>query len=150
MLRLGATLERIPVAHKIEIGSWLIGKLGAAAPDSRVLWAIGRIGARQPFHGGAEAVVPIETATAWLEKLLALDWKRAEGAAFAAAHLARMTGDRSRDLPEAARARVIARLEAHRAAPSWIAMVREAVALDEAGARQAFGEALPPGLKLLA
>ena len=150
MLRLGATLERIPVAHKIEIGQWLLGKLDAATPDPRVLWAIGRIGARQPFHGGAEGAVPAEVAGDWLDKLLALDWKRADGAAFASAHLARMTGDRSRDLPDALRERVIARLEAYHAAPSWVAMVREAVALDEAAERHVFGEALPPGLKLIA
>jgi hypothetical protein len=41
-------------------------------------------------------------------------------------------------------------LQAARAAPSWAAMVREASVLEEADQRRVFGEALPPGLVLLA
>ncbi|WP_436297270.1 hypothetical protein [Variovorax sp. LjRoot175] len=43
----------------------------------------------------------------------------------------------------------MARLEAHRAPLAWIARVRDVVPLDEAGERGVFGEALPPGLKLI-
>ena len=156
MVRMGASLERIPVDHKVEIGDWLIQHLkqpGAAAnPQARdtwTLWAIGRIGARAPLYGSAHGVVPAEAAGAWLDALLALDWKRIDGAAAAAANLARLCGDRARDLPPGARERVIARLEAVRAPPSWIARVRDVVPLDEAGERGVFGEALPPGLKLI-
>ena len=101
-------------------------------------------------YGSAHGVVPADAATAWLDALLALDWKRMEGAAAAAANLARLSGDRARDLSPDVRERVITRLEAHRAAPAWIARVREVVPLDEAGERGVFGEALPPGLKLIA
>ena len=156
MVRMGASLERIPVDHKVEIGDWLVQHLkqpGAAANpqarDSWTLWAIGRIGARAPLYGSAHGVVPAEAAGAWLDALLALDWKRIDGAAAAAANLARLCGDRARDLPPGARERVIARLEAVRAPPSWIARVRDVVPLDEAGERGVFGEALPPGLKLI-
>ncbi len=156
MVRMGASLERIPVDHKVEIGDWLVEHLrqpGAAAnPQARdnwTLWAIGRIGARAPLYGSAHGVVPAEAAGAWLDALLALDRKRFEGAAAAAANLARLCGDRARDLPLEARERVIARLEALRAAPSWISRVRDVVPLDEAGERGVFGEALPPGLKLI-
>ena len=156
MVRMGASLERIPVDHKVEIGDWLVQHLkqpGAAANpqarDSWTLWAIGRIGARAPLYGSAHGVVPAEAAGAWLDALLALDWKRIDGAAAAAANLARLCGDRARDLPPGARERVIARLEAVRAPPSWVARVRDVVPLDEAGERGVFGEALPPGLKLI-
>ena len=97
----------------------------------------------------AHGVVPVEAALAWLDALLALDWKRHDGAAAAAATLARLSGDRARDLPPDARERVAARLEALRAPPAWIARVREVVPLDEAGERELFGEALPPGLRLI-
>ena len=102
------------------------------------------------LYGSAHGVVPADAATAWLDALLALDWKRVEGAAAAAANLARLSGDRARDLTLDVRERVITRLEAHRAAPAWIARVREVVTLDEAGERGVFGEALQPGLKLIA
>ena len=36
-----------------------------------------------------------------------------------------------------------------RAPQSWITMVRETVALDDADRRRSFGESLPPGLKLI-
>jgi molecular chaperone DnaK (HSP70) len=156
MVRLGASLERIAAEHKVEIGDWLVERLrqpgagaNTSARDAWTLWAVGRIGARAPLYGSAHGVVPVDAATAWLEALLALDWKRVEGAAAAAANLARMSGDRARDLPREARERVIARLEAHRAPPAWIARVRDVGALDEAGERGVFGEALPPGLKLI-
>jgi molecular chaperone DnaK (HSP70) len=156
MVRLGASLERIAVEHKVEIGDWLVERLrqpaagaNAQTSDSWTLWAVGRIGARAPLYGSAHGVVPADAATAWLDALLALDWKRAEGAAAAAANLARMSGDRARDLSLEARERVIARLEAHRAPPAWITRVHDVVPLDEAGERGVFGEALPPGLKLI-
>ena len=156
MVRMGASLERIPVDHKVEIGDWLVEQLGrpiapakAHAGHGWTPWAIGRIGARAPLYGSAHGVVPAESAGRWLDALLALEWKRVEGAAAAAANLARLSGDRARDLPLETRQHVIARLEAFRAPPGWIARVREVVPLDEAGERSVFGEALPPGLRLI-
>ena len=161
MLRLGASLERIPVDYKVEIGAWLLGRLQKslasaakgrpvdAASNARTLWALGRIGARQPLYGHTHDVVPAETASAWTETLLALDWKRLEPAAFAATHLARMTDDRTRDLPLALRERIMARLQSSHAPPVWVEMVRHKIDLDEATERRLLGESLPPGLKLI-
>ena len=121
-----------------------------ASQASGYLWALARIGARQPFHGNAHDVVPPDVAAGWLATLLALDWKRVEPAAFAAAHIARLTGDRARDLPLELREQLIRRLKASAAPASWIAMVEQVVQLDEADERRLLGEALPPGLKLIA
>ncbi|WP_219134553.1 Hsp70 family protein [Janthinobacterium sp. UMAB-60] len=154
MLRLGASLERIPGAYKAEVGAWLIKRLQKAdkkgeAADTNTLWALARVGARQPFHGSAHEVVDSATVAEWLTMLLALDWKKTEPAAFAAAHLARMTGDRSRDIADDLRATVLARLKAVGAPPLWQAMVSEVTQLDEAVTRRMLGEALPQGLKLI-
>src|SRR5450830_1806704 len=154
MLRLGASLERIPGAYKAEVGAWLIKRLQKAskkgeAADTNTLWALARVGARQPFHGSAHEVVDSATVSDWLQVLQALDWKKVEPAAFAAAHLARMTGDRSRDIGDALRSTVIARLTAVGAPAAWVTMVREVAQLDEAGTKRILGEALPPGLKLV-
>jgi molecular chaperone DnaK (HSP70) len=149
MLRLGASLERIPPDFKVEIGAWLLGRLGKAS-DALTLWALGRIGARQPFYGNLDDLVPADVVATWLDAILALDWRRIEPAGFAAAYLARMTGDRARDLPLALREAIAARLHQVGAPAIWIRMVEELVELDEATERRVLGETLPPGLKLIA
>lgn len=160
MLRVGASLERIPSAYKAEIGEWLLGQIEAipsagkldaraGARYGRYLWALGRVGARQSFQSSAHEVAPPEVAESWLAKLLQLDWRKVEPAGFAAAHIARMTGDRSRDIGEEVRADVLRRLAASGTPPMWSAMVREMVELDQAVETRLLGDALPPGLKLL-
>jgi molecular chaperone DnaK (HSP70) len=165
MLRLGASLERIPGNYKAEIGAWMLGQLervsnakpgskaAGSKPDAaqaRFLWGLSRVGARQSFYGSAHDVVPAETVEQWLATIMTLDWKKVEPAGFAAAHLARMTGDRSRDINEELRAEILRRLSAAGAPAHWMAMVREVVQLDQAEEKRMFGESLPPGLKLIA
>ncbi|REG58149.1 molecular chaperone DnaK (HSP70) [Paraburkholderia sp. BL6669N2] len=149
MVRLSASLERIPVERKIELGESVLTRLKKPAENHQSWWAVGRIGARRPFYGSAHSVVPPETAGAWLNAILALDWKKVDPAAFAAAQIARLTGDRSRDLPEDLRLAVVRRLEAANAPRAWITMVSESVELDNADEGRVFGESLPAGLKLI-
>lgn len=149
MVRLAATLERVPVMHRIEVGNWLLERLQRPGEKPHTWWALGRVGARESMYGSAHNVVAPEIAARWLAAVLALDWKAVEPAAFAAAQIARLTGDRARDLPQALRDEVARRLTAIRAPQSWITMVRETVRLDEADQRRNFGESLPPGLKLI-
>ena len=94
-------------------------------------------------------VLSPRVAEGWLHEILKSDWTKIATAPFAAVQLARLSGDRARDVSDAARAEVIARLEKMNARPTWIAMVREAIALDDAQRSEAFGEALPPGLRLV-
>jgi molecular chaperone DnaK (HSP70) len=152
MLRLGASLERIPGSYKAEIGAWMLGRLESAdkAAQARFLWGLSRVGARQPFHGSAHDVVATEVVEQWLAAILKLDWKKVEPAGYAAAHLARMTGDRSRDIDAPLREEVLRRLAAAGAPANWRAMVREVVQLDQADEKRMLGDALPPGLKLIA
>lgn len=172
MLRLGASLERIPGNYKAEIGAWMLDQLqkasksaaraaanktrtGAAdlaraeATQGRFLWGLSRVGARQPFHGSAHDVVETAVVEQWLDAVLQLDWKKVEPAGFAASHLARMTGDRSRDINDTLRAHVLRRLSAVGAPANWSAMVRDVVQLDLADEKRMLGDALPPGLKLI-
>ena len=50
---------------------------------------------------------------------------------------------------DALRDSVVRRLAASRAPESWIALVRDGGRLDDADQRRSFGEALPPGLRLI-
>ena len=149
MLRLLASLERLPSEHKIEVGDWLLARLRKGSEKPLGWWALGRIGARQPLYGSAHQVVPPEVAGRWLEALLALNWKKVEPAAFAATQIARLTGDRSRDVPADMRERALARLSTASALASWIDQVTKVVELDRADQGRAFGESLPAGLRLV-
>jgi molecular chaperone DnaK (HSP70) len=150
MLRLSASLERIPVGRKIELGESVLTRLKKPAENHQSWWAVGRIGARRPFYGSAHSVVPPEIAAQWLNAILALDWKKVDPAAFAAVQIARLTGDRSRDLADDVRHAVVRRLETSNAPRAWITMVSENVELDNADEGRVFGESLPAGLKLIA
>jgi len=149
MLRLAAVLEAVPVMHRIEVGKWLLERLRRPAERAQACWALGRVGARASLFGSAHQVVPADIAGDWLAELLAMDWKAVAPAGFAAAQIARLSGDRSRDLPAGLREEVARRLTAIRAPQAWITMLHEVVRPDEAENRLSFGEALPPGLRLI-
>jgi molecular chaperone DnaK (HSP70) len=149
MVQLAASLERLPVERKVEVVEWLLERLRKPAENLQTWRAVGRIGARTPFYGSAHNVVPPEVAGQWLERILALDWEKVGPAAFAAVLVARLTGDRARDLPDAMRGRVIARLQAQKTSRNWVAMLSEVIELDDADEQRVFGDSLPPGLKLI-
>jgi molecular chaperone DnaK (HSP70) len=139
MVRLLGALERLPVATKMEAGEWLLDKLAANQPG--VPWALGRLGARVPVAGAAQNVVPPEIAARWLEALLA---KMAmPEVPFAVAQIARLSGDRARDLDEDLRKRAAAALAR---TPEWARAILEVEELGEKDEQRVFGESLPLGL----
>jgi hypothetical protein len=147
MVRLLGALERLDVATKIEAGGWLLHRLESGQPQG-ALWALGRLGARVPIAGAAHHAVPPEVASAWVEKLLTLDFKQHDDAAFAVAQIARMSGDRARDLDEPLRLRAAERLERAGAHPDQARSIREPHGLSEREEQRVFGESLPLGLHL--
>ncbi len=149
MVRLAASLERLPIHRKAEVGDWLLDRLQKKTESHQTWWAVGRLGARVPFYGSVHNTVPTEVAAEWLERVLALDWRSVPSAPFAATMLSRMSGDRERDLDQDVRARVLQRLRTTKAPPSWIRMVCEITELEKADEKRVFGESLPPGLRLI-
>jgi molecular chaperone DnaK (HSP70) len=149
MVQLVASLERLPIDTKIQVGNWLLERLEKKGEPLTSWWALGRIGARVLFHRSAHNVIPPEVAQSWLQRLLKEDWKKNQQIAFAAVMLSRMSGDRSRDLEPQERDRVIAKLQDARAPALWLELVSEARELNEAETQLIFGEKLPSGLKLI-
>jgi hypothetical protein len=147
MVRLLGALERLTPAAKVEAGSWLVERLRAGAAPG-VAWALGRLGARVPLAGAAHQAVPPEIAAEWLELLLGLDLRTNSEAPFAIAQLARLSGDRARDLDEDLRSRAATSLEQARAPAEWARGIREIRELGEKDEQRVFGEALPLGLHL--
>lgn len=149
MVRLAAALERLPVADKIQLGAWLLKRLAKPGEPEQSWWALGRIGSRVPFHGNNHDVIPAVTAAEWLQQLLKIDWRQQVHAGFAATLLARRCDDRVRDIDEALRQEVMDKLKQAKAPALWQEMVAECKQLDENQEKQIFGEALPPGLRLI-
>lgn len=149
MVRLAAVLERLPVEKKIELGGWLLKRLQKSGESNQTWWAVGRIGARTLFHGGSHNVISPAITSQWLQQVMKADWKKVPQAGFAATLIARMSGDRTRDIDEKMRQQIIEKLKLAKAPSSWVEMVETLKELDAAEEKQVFGEALPPGLKLV-
>jgi len=149
LVRLVAGLERLPAERKVEVGKWLLAAGRKATESPQRWWALGRLGARVSFYGSAHDVVPQTVAREWLEQVLALDWPAVDPAAFAATQLARLSGDRERDLDAEIRRRVVERLRKEKSPAKWVSMVEQVTELDSADETRVFGESLPPGLRLV-
>ena len=148
--RLLGSFELLASNSKIELGGMLLDLLPkpkVEATRPAILWALGRLGARQPVYGPLNMVVPAETAAAWLKRLLELD-DDDPMAFLAVMQTARRTGDRYRDAPEKLRARVLDWLGRHEAPAHFAQLVREVGQLDVEEQGLVFGEALPKGLRI--
>lgn len=148
MTRTAASLEHLAPADKSTLGQWIAARLRhpetAGGPWA---WALGRLGARVPLYGSGHKTVPSELAAQWISLLLDLGLDRIDNAAFCAAQLARLTGDRTRDIDSATRNRLIDSLRALNAPPAWARMVAEVTELEAADQARALGDTLPIGLQ---
>ena len=149
MARAAASLEHISPGSKEEFGGWVAERLSNTehAPGPWP-WVLGRLGARAPVHGSGHKTVGAAEAAAWLELLLGRGLGQVDGAAFAAVQLARLTGDRTRDLEEDLRLRTLEALKAAGAPESWQRMATEVAALAADDEARALGDTLPIGLEL--
>ena len=152
MIRTLANMERLQPSAKIKLGDELIRRLQEDTNPANAplyFWALGRIGSRVPLYGPLNCVVPAQRAGQWIETMLSLTWPP-EKAAFPMAQLGRRTGDRSRDIDEALRDALLARLRDTAGAERSARLVESVVALEAREERVALGDTLPAGLRLAA
>ena len=149
MLRLFAAMEAVPWQYRQEMGQWMLQRLKREDESVQTWWAIGRLAGRQPLAANAHLVMPPEAAQEFLDATLAQDWRKNDTAMFAAVQMARMTGDRARDLPDGLRTQVLEKMQASGAPPRWVAMVEQVVQMDAEDQKRSLGDSLPPGLVLL-
>ena len=149
MLRLFAAMEAVPWQYRQEMGQWMLQRLKRADETVQTWWAIGRLAARQSLAANAHLVMPPDAAQEFLNATLAQDWRKNETAMFAAVQMARMTGDRARDLPDTVRAQVLEKMRSSGAPERWLAMVEKVVQMEAEDQKRSLGDSLPPGLVLL-
>ncbi|MCA9080076.1 MAG: molecular chaperone DnaK, partial [Planctomycetaceae bacterium] len=148
--RMLGSLELLPSSLKVDLGEMALTLLQEdefATIHSALIWAVGRIGARVPFYGPLNCVVPSDRVRDWIQRLLKQGDVGSTGH-FAVMQLARLTGDRYRDLSDAARTESARWLEQHAAAEHLTKLVLEGGELAGEESSQLFGESLPTGLRL--
>ena len=147
MLRAAAAMEHLPSEEKKWLGDLICARLEEQRPAGGPwAWSLGRLGARAPLYGSAHNVIPPTQILPWIDLLIGLE--KLDGSTFALAQLGRRTGDRARDLDEAARNRVISTLRARASAEPLIHSLEEPAAFKAADEARAFGDSLPIGLQL--
>jgi hypothetical protein len=147
MLELASALERLPPSRRADLGRWILERTWTSR-DPRLWTALGRVGSRVPTYASAHHVVPASVVEKWIDHLLREKWSEVPTAARAAAHLARFTGDRTRDVSEALRREVARRITDAGGSAEWARSLTEIVTVAEAERAEFFGESLPVGLVL--
>jgi hypothetical protein len=146
-LRTAAALELIDIAMKVKLGNAIIARAAKHVLLPAELWALGRLGARHLFHGGADNVVPRDTACGWLDQLLACHG-RSDAWLFAVGQIARKTDHREINLPQAFIDKLLTVIEESEGAASIKSLLTGAAPLTQNEQNMVFGEQLPAGLML--
>lgn len=147
-LLLLASLEHLPPALRVELGDEMLARIEEEPSNKGFTWALGRLGARVPFYGPLNCVVPAEAAMRWAASLLTLPELSAHVAA-AVSQLAARTDDPLRDVEPGFREEAARRLEEAGASEEALEALRTHVPRSRAAAVRIFGESLPEGLRLL-
>ncbi|MFQ5584079.1 MAG: Hsp70 family protein [Calditrichia bacterium] len=142
-----SNFERLSPEAKIELGRLLLQKIRNSKPKNQELWTIGRLGARIPIYGPLDRLIPSEEVMGWIHALLSLPIEINDAYAHTLVQLSRLTGDRTRDIPEELRNAVAERLKQLQKSDYFIELLLN----PESASRKeeqdwAFGESLPAGL----
>lgn len=156
VLRLVGSLERIPVEEKVKIAGRIVKMIHnkEASLTEHHLWTLGRLTTRVPLYAGAQSVIPGKHIEEWFSLLSKEPWSKgtpsiARRLCTIFAHAARVTGDRSRDLNDEARANVGRQLLLSGARPEERALLDSPLEVTQEERESLFGEALPSGLRLV-
>ncbi len=141
--------ERLEGRLKSELGEVVVDDVLRAKAAPQQIWALARLGAREPLYGPLNCVVPAAVVAGWVDRLLAAsDWPHPELLAFALVQIARVVDDRERDLDETVRDRLATRLSDSPGGTRSRTLLHEAVPLDRAETGRLLDESLPAGLRV--
>jgi len=142
MWRTASSLELLPIGVKTELGDALIKRIKTGDFKESEFWCLSRLGARKLFYGPINLVVPPATVARWVTAIQNLP-----AAGDALASMARRTGDPTRDLPDASRDAIRAKLGMLPHSDRLLAVL-DGDEEDDQTLGRIFGEELPSGLVL--
>ena len=137
--------------EKIELGETALKELQRKKNEKlrpALLWAMGRLGSRQPAYGPLNTAIPVSRVEPWIESLIAIDPPE-PALPLTIVQLGRKTGDRYRDLPDAVRSRAANYLESKAAPEHFVTLLTEGGNLDRDEEAAVFGDSLPLGIRLV-
>ena len=140
-----ANFERLPVETKVALGRLLLENIRNVKPKPQELWAISRLGARVPFYGPLDRVIPAKEVADWLESLCSSGLQPSAELGQAIVQLARRTGDRERDLPQQDLERALQWLERLSDAQRFIKPLRNVLARHRSTGTELDFWRIPPG-----
>lgn len=149
--RLIASLERLSVTEKVDLGEIALRECQRQKNVKirpALLWALGRLGSRQPAYGPLNTAVPARQVESWIDSLIACDF--AEPAVpLTLVQLGRVTGDRYRDVEESTRSNAADFVQSKGAPEHFETLLREGGQLDRDEETAVFGDSLPLGIRLV-
>ncbi len=143
-----ANLERLDVERKVALGQQALKLLPRSRFQKDLLWVLGRLGARIPLYGPANKVIPAVEVVSWINALKKIGIKDRKPLLNAVISMARVCGDRARDLTSSSREDVRLWLELQGASPERTLPLVEYHEIEASDKESAFGEHLPEGLVL--
>lgn len=146
LLECATFLERLSNEQRTQMGEAILERTWTKRDPAH--WtALARVGARVPVYASVHHVVPPRVVETWLDHLLREKWEQMPTAPQAAVQMARLTGDRARDVDDRVRTDLCRRLERLGTNPEIWRPLRELVKVEEQERIEQFGEQLPVGLR---
>ena len=143
-----ANMEKLFSKDKVKLGKQLLLEMKTKKIPPQLVWSLARIGARQLLYGPDDRVIPPEEIETWIKRLLRIEPLNPKALAPAFFQMARLTGDRVRDLTEETRHEVIDWMNTQALLSQDTAAIKEIAPRSQAEQVDMFGESLPLGLVL--
>lgn len=149
MWQVAASLEKLAAGVRQELATALATRVlkGKASGDAEV-WALGRLAARVPMAGPVSSVIEPRVVEPWLAALADAPWERTAATALAVAQMARLTGDRARDVSPELCERLAERIARESEGRRFARWLREVVPVGSQDRALVLSESLPVGLRL--
>lgn len=141
-------MERFLVKDKVVLAKSLMSLLKPGKKQKSLFWALSRLGARELLYGSADRVIPPKEVIRWIHHILDIPWDTNDPVEDAVVQIARKTGDRTRDVDDESRSRILSWLDRRNQKERYSKILTEKtpMAVNERSAQ--FGENLPTGLVL--